>query len=333
MPRSKSYDDDSEPVDPQEEAYKRAGLAASNAELAAKPQGFFESFKRLGEGNIDQPGSEAYNKYGAGRGRSLEAARSQSQAANTMADDGRRITARQTAASEDKAPVTKTPSKMPAYPGRSADRLEDIKKEFAGEMKLGDTNAGMGRRGAGESNRGPVPNAMGVSDTEVYKRSEMDDREGRRVPTAKTAPIVTKEELAASGMTLREYLNEKQGLKPRGGSAPSSKLSTPPPGSSNAPSRVLMPNKEGQPGGSVTTKRPRGQGTVMEQGRGVSLYGDSLESLLKKDPNKKSFFKANDERIANLKKGGSVKKMSTGGSASSRADGIAQRGKTKGKFC
>lgn len=32
-----------------------------------------------------------------------------------------------------------------------------------------------------------------------------------------------------------------------------------------------------------------------------------------------------------MKKGGSVKKMSNGGSASSRADGIAQKGKTKGK--
>jgi len=37
-----------------------------------------------------------------------------------------------------------------------------------------------------------------------------------------------------------------------------------------------------------------------------------------------------------MKKGGSVKKMASGGkvsSASSRADGIAQRGKTKGRMC
>jgi len=34
----------------------------------------------------------------------------------------------------------------------------------------------------------------------------------------------------------------------------------------------------------------------------------------------------------NLKSGGSVKCMSKGGSASSRADGMAQRGKTKGKM-
>ena len=34
-----------------------------------------------------------------------------------------------------------------------------------------------------------------------------------------------------------------------------------------------------------------------------------------------------------LKQGGAVKKMASGGSASRRADGIAQRGKTRGKMC
>jgi hypothetical protein len=36
---------------------------------------------------------------------------------------------------------------------------------------------------------------------------------------------------------------------------------------------------------------------------------------------------------SDMKKGGAVKKMASGGSASSRADGIAQRGKTKGRVC
>ena len=33
-----------------------------------------------------------------------------------------------------------------------------------------------------------------------------------------------------------------------------------------------------------------------------------------------------------MKKGGATKKMASGGSASSRADGVAQKGKTKGKM-
>ena len=37
--------------------------------------------------------------------------------------------------------------------------------------------------------------------------------------------------------------------------------------------------------------------------------------------------------MSTLKRGGKVKKMASGGSASSRGDGIAQRGKTRGKMC
>ena len=40
-----------------------------------------------------------------------------------------------------------------------------------------------------------------------------------------------------------------------------------------------------------------------------------------------------DEFGGAMRRGGAVKKMASGGSTSSRADGIAQRGKTKGKFC
>jgi hypothetical protein len=42
-----------------------------------------------------------------------------------------------------------------------------------------------------------------------------------------------------------------------------------------------------------------------------------------------------NERFAGLKKGGAVKKMASGGkvTASRRGDGIAQRGKTRGKMC
>lgn len=47
---------------------KKVGLDTSNAELKANPQTFKGSFQRFTEGNIDQEGSTAYNKYGAGRG-------------------------------------------------------------------------------------------------------------------------------------------------------------------------------------------------------------------------------------------------------------------------
>jgi len=49
-----------------EETYKQRGLEASSGDNV----GFFE---RLRMGNIDQPGSEAYNRFGAGRGKEVDA--------------------------------------------------------------------------------------------------------------------------------------------------------------------------------------------------------------------------------------------------------------------
>jgi len=65
-----------------ETADKMAGLAASNKDA---PMGFFE---RLRMGNIDQEGSEAYNRLGAGRGRMERDAASEA-AANRMVDEAR----------------------------------------------------------------------------------------------------------------------------------------------------------------------------------------------------------------------------------------------------
>lgn len=59
--------------DPTEAELKQMGLDASNKESAAdKPGivgGFRKLFSRFQEGNIDTPGSLAYERYGAGRGR------------------------------------------------------------------------------------------------------------------------------------------------------------------------------------------------------------------------------------------------------------------------
>lgn len=60
--------------DPTEEQLKQMGLEASNREReAAGRPGFMDSIRntvnRFQEGNIDKPGSLAYERYGAGRGR------------------------------------------------------------------------------------------------------------------------------------------------------------------------------------------------------------------------------------------------------------------------
>ena len=77
-----------------------------------------------------------------------------------------------------------------------------------------------------------------------------------------------------------------------------------------------------------------------DKGRKFSKGGDMKESkamvakemnFMKKKGAPKSMIK-HEMAEAGMKKGGGVKKMAAGGSASKRADGIAQRGKTKGKM-
>lgn len=51
---------------------KQLGLAVSNEERKSNSSsGAFSSFQRFAEGNIDQEGSAAYNKYGAGYGKAV----------------------------------------------------------------------------------------------------------------------------------------------------------------------------------------------------------------------------------------------------------------------
>ena len=67
-----------------------------------------------------------------------------------------------------------------------------------------------------------------------------------------------------------------------------------------------------------------------------SEYTSTEDFMGMKDMASKSDY-VNDEKMGGVrggyKRGGAVKKMASGGSASSRADGIATKGKTRGKMC
>ena len=82
-------------VDTDDIEYKAIGLKASNAELERgdrKPSGFL-GLGRLFQGDINQKGSEAYNLYGAGYGRAVEAKNDRLKAATleeAAADEKRR---------------------------------------------------------------------------------------------------------------------------------------------------------------------------------------------------------------------------------------------------
>ena len=183
------------------------------------------------------------------------------------------------------------PANMNAGIGRrDAGYAEDMNagmgRRYAGDAE--DMNAGVGRRSAGASEI--TPNAMGVPDTEVYKRSEMDDLKGGRMPTRPGQ--------STSGMV-------KKPVAAAAGAAPLS--------SGRKPSVSQAAINTAKRDASMSSYTPRRDPNAAARARLRKGEGDEAGNP--------------------MKRGGAVKKMASGGSASSRADGIAQRGKTRGKMC
>ena len=90
-------------------------------------------------------------------------------------------------------------------------------------------------------------------------------------------------------------------------------------------------------GGSMATKMNPGFMAMMAKKKAGASKMDAFEKS-GKDVEKKGVKEgskadmAMDKKQMMMKKGGATKKMASGGSASARADGVAQRGKTVGKF-
>ena len=191
----------------------------------------------------------------------------------------------------------------------------------------------------------------------------MDEKEpgweSKEAPASPKQRIVTKEELAKSGLSLRDFLNKERGLTRRGESAPmppsapaevaqtsapattTSTKTSAPATSSSAPAakgdtyRTLS--------GEIKTKKSAADIDAENAARRAKVaevagdVGSSIGSMLSKAKQNYESTRPVDRkteearRVAmargNLAKGGSVSK------ASSRADGIAQRGKTRGKMC
>jgi hypothetical protein len=194
--------------------------------------------------------------------------------------------------------------------------------------------------------------------------------------------IVTKEELAKSGMSLRDFLNKERGLvavnRPKS-SSPSAAPSVP--AVAAAPSAPATPSAPAVPSAPASASAPKGStyrdfkgkiqrttedgpSAVETIGKGIGSAASSAASGIgdyfknyetpaehrsRKNKEEKAESR-NPKKVKSadmgsdfntdalstgsaMKRGGSVKKMATGGMASSRADGIAQRGKTRGKMC
>jgi len=143
--------------------------------------------------------------------------------------------------------------------------------------------------------------------------------------TKAKAPIVTKEELAKSGLSLRDYMNKQQGLTRRG-SAKAAEDEVASLAASRADARKAAEDK---PKLKYQSLQDRAKSYADERAKsGVGMYGTKKSEP--KEERKPLPLKSTKSETGNafmgvgMKKGGSV--------ASRRADGIATKGKTKGRM-
>jgi len=164
--------------------------------------------------------------------------------------------------------------------------------------------------------------------------------------------MVSKKELEESGLSLRDFLNKERGLTRKAPEGTKFGVNAARP---TAEARAAMNaqdnadrglDEEGQPLQRTAGYARRDQ--YRESGKAAV---DKMEEADRRDKTMAAYAPRRDANAAArarlssgegdeagnaMKRGGAVKKMASGGSTSSasrRADGIAQRGKTRGKMC
>lgn len=164
--------------------------------------------------------------------------------------------------------------------------------------------------------------------------------------------VVSKKELEDSGLSLRDFLNKERGLTRKPPEDIKAGVYKPRPSTQERMTMEAQDNANrgldelGQPIQRTEGYSPRDQ--YMQSGKAMVDKQDAIaqrDASMKnyvplRDPNasaRAALSRGNSDEAGNpMKRGGAVKKMASGGSvssASSRADGIAQRGKTRGKMC
>lgn len=284
----------------EESAAKQRGLDISNKE---KPVGFFE---RIRMGNIDDPSSEAYKRFGAGRGR----------AASTAEEDrpkpvprppakpnpifaageaqGKRQPSGDASVAEDYSgartkPIVTTSEKKPAAskpaskPAEAKPKMEAVSKSsYDGPlrgMRSDMRSSGADKRGETDMSNYKPRRSSGSSSTDGRGETDMSNYKPRRS--------------SGSSSTDTRGETDMSNYKPR-------RSSDAPDMSNYTPRRT--------PGPLSDVRRP---------GTNVNYENDDTSDM-------------------SFRKGGKVKKYASGGmvsAASKRADGIASKGKTRCKIC
>ena len=267
---------------------KERGLEISNRD-DPKPSGFLEGLKRTArrftEGNIDTPGSEAYNKYGAGRGRSEVPA--------------------EKVESAPEAPAKIIP--RPSIQMRPAERAlsDDMYSDYGSKVSTSETIR-------------PSKPMVTASEKPVVSKPtvKQEVKESVFVNEPKTSK--------KSSMSAEEVMEAEN---PKGRSPFSEKpKETQKPKTQKSPSLTAFPKNE-------ESRRMMSEGVgkaISGATSGIVDYFSGLKSTPERKAQNRKMEKLKADptsRERDLSKGGSVS------SASRRADGIATKGKTRGKMC
>jgi hypothetical protein len=180
-------------------------------------------------------------------------------------------------------------------------------------------------------------------------RGEMTPAQKANSDSVKPKPrIVSKAELEKSGLSLRDFLNKERGLTRRGSSAsydptageakdkaaqaaademgdrPAKPKAVP---MAESPKKEMYRTMSGKMAEKTSDRNPAaGLGDLIS--RGAKAAGEAMSNYKFVTPaERKSEENRKAKEARGYKAGGSVSK------ASSRGDGIAQRGKTRGKLC
>ena len=299
-----------------ESTAKQRGLDISNKE---KPVGFFE---RIRMGNIDEPGSEAYNRFGAGRGRasapapaapaapatpSMPAASSRPLSDDMYSDTGSSTGMGAARTSETVKPTRQVMTKPTLPASKPTPTASKPTASSAPAPRLRDTGPARGdlinkpSLNTNYSNEGrskPAPSAPSNPNYSNEGRS-------RPAPAAPAKPSMNVPEMRD---------NAKKALA----DDPTALLGT---GAGAAAAAMLARSKLGK------------------LFKGAKKAGKKDSPYLKELPmEKKKLGRAASDvtDVVAKKRGGAVKKYASGGmvsSASKRADGIASKGKTRCKIC
>jgi hypothetical protein len=348
MKKFKRFDEGG-PVD--EATAKQRGLDASNKEA---PMGFFE---RIRAGNIDDPSSEAYKRFGAGRGRATAA---------TTTETKPQIVAR-----IPPKPRELTPNEQSGYMQNLISSGSDI----------------VGR----PQNEGYRPNAGTASERAMlegaFDSDKITENTGPRTkPIVKTPvkPVASKPVATKPKETEKssQYPGAMRGMRSDAGASPpaqsSGRSSEDKSAASKIPSQSTKAPQGGEKADSSETGRNIGNALMAVGAGGAAASAYKLKKMydaskaakkaLLKNPRlerpgtvtgkdfvvrdyegaakagskgvpKKQLGYSKDTDVTDVmakKRGGAVKKYASGGmvsSASKRADGIATKGKTRCKIC